>query len=465
MSDSAQNACHGRSTTVGTAITSWRATDDRIVRQLQGLSEGDHDYWTFRRRAARRDAHGLSQYPAMMVPSMQEVLVSVVAGVDGRVTRVLDPFAGSGTTLVECMRQGLDYAGQDINPLAVLFCRTKAGPLYTNGLELAAKEVLERAEADRVRRAEAEFPGIEKWFSPKAITELSCLRRAIRRIDHTWYRRVLWTGLAETVRLTSNSRTSTFKLHMRCPEELRSREVGPLETFSSIVADIGRRLRAESAALRARGYLSLNGWYRSSVVIQLGDSTMSVPPAPDGYDLLVTSPPYGDNTSTVPYGQYSYLPLNWIDLQDIDENANPDYLRSTYEIDSRSIGGLRQNAVQQVHQLLAVSPSLEKTLRRLQELPPDRAGRVAAFFRDLDRSLAVLLKELRSGAYMIWTVGNRRVGGEPVPTDEVVEELLAARGSRLVTRIARRIPSKRMATRNPVASTMRREAILLFRKE
>ena len=65
---------------------------------------------------------------------------------------------------------------------------------------------------------------------------------------------------------------------------------------------------------------------------------------------------------------------------------------------------------------------------------------------------------------MIWTVGNRRVGGELVPTDAMLQELLAAKAVHLVTKLKRRIPSKRMATRNATASTMRGEAILVFRK-
>ena len=65
---------------------------------------------------------------------------------------------------------------------------------------------------------------------------------------------------------------------------------------------------------------------------------------------------------------------------------------------------------------------------------------------------------------MIWTVGNRRVGGEAIPTDAILVELLAAKGARLVTRIERKIPSKRIATRNAITSTMRGETILVFGK-
>ena len=311
----------------------------------------------------------------MMVPAMQAVLVKAVADVDGCVSRVFDPFTGSGTTLVECMRLGLDYTGQDINPLAVLFCRTKAGPFHTRKLASVIKAVLRQTKADRGTRTEADFPRLEKWFSPEVIKDLSRIRRAIRQVDNAWCRRVLWTGLAETVRLTSNSRTSTFKLHIRSADDLDSRTVNPLQTFTTVITDINARLHGEAETLRQRGHLSTNGYYRGNITIRLGDS-VKLKPARDLHDLLVTSPPYGDNTSTVPYGQYSYLPLQWIDLHDIDENTDSRCLRTTYEIDARSLGGSKKNAVEDIAHLMDVSPSLKQTLCRLKILPADRGARV-----------------------------------------------------------------------------------------
>lgn len=439
------------------------ATDAEIVAALERLSQDDADYWAFRGRAARKQTQGLIQYPAMMVPEMQAVLIKAVVAADGGVRRVYDPFTGCGTTMVESMRLGLDFVGQDINPLAVLFCRAKAGPFHTCKLREAVEHVVKWAEADRGRRFEADFPGLRKWFGSRAITELSRIRRAIRRIDNLWCRQVLWTGLAETVRLTSNSRTSTFKLHVRNSDELGERRVRPLQTFGEVVSDIGKRLQEEASALRKEGHLSPNGHYRGKIEIRLGDSTVPAREATRN-DLVVTSPPYGDNTTTVPYGQYSFLPLQWIDLKDFAPTADASCIGSAYEIDARSLGGSRRNAVEQVTRLLDVSPSLKRTLSRLEGLPPDRKSRVAAFMRDLDASLDAVVGTLRVGGYMIWTIGNRRVGGEPVPSDQMLTELLGARGVCLVARVDRKIPSKRMANRNPTTSTMCGEAILVFRK-
>ena len=353
--------------------------------------------------------------------------------------------------------------GQDINPLAVLFCRTKCGPFHLHKLSEAVEDVLLWTGSDRGRRFEARFPRLRKWFGSKAITELSRIRRAIRRVDHTWCRRVLWTGLAETVRLTSNSRTSTFKLHVRSADDLEVRTVRPLDVFSSVVANMCERLSEEAETLREAGHLTRGGYYRGEVEIRLGDSTAGTGDRV-AHDLVVTSPPYGDNASTVPYGQYSYLPLQWIDLRDIGEEVDHDCVRSAYEIDARSLGGSRRDALEQVAEMLDVSPSLKNALERLEDLPPDRKRRVAAFFRDFDASLDAVSGALKPKGYMIWTIGNRRVGGEPVPSDRILEELLGSRDAHLVARIERKIPNKRMANRNSIAKTMSREAILVFRK-
>jgi hypothetical protein len=75
--------------------------------------------------------HPFHSYPARLHPAMARVLVEIVAGggggggARGRGRTFLDPFCGSGTTLVEARAAGLRVAGVDLNPLAVLVARAK----------------------------------------------------------------------------------------------------------------------------------------------------------------------------------------------------------------------------------------------------------------------------------------------------------------------------------------------------
>jgi hypothetical protein len=179
---------------------------------------------------------------------------------------------------------------------------------------------------------------------------------------------------------------------------------------------------------------------------------------------MITSPPYGDNTSTVPYGQHSFLPLQWIDLPDIDEKVNPDCLSTTHWIDSRSLGGDRNRAMELAEMACSDSPTLRTILGALASYPRDRRNRVAAFSRDLHGCIAPSLNRLKENAYMVWVVGNRRVGGLEVPTSAILREFLEANGAIHICTTDRNIPTKRMAVKNSTSETMRKENILIFRK-
>ncbi len=192
-------------------------SDNELRSRLEAYGEKDRDHWSFRGNATRRHAHAYFQYPAMMVPQM---IGDLLTPFRQNGAHVYDPFAGSGTVLTESMMMGLDFTGQDINPLAVLLCHAKTIPLFDTALDDAVSRVCSSAEADRSGWVESEFPNRSKWFTDSVAIALSRIQRAIRAERALWARRFLWVALAETVRLTSNSRTSTFKLHMRSKEEL-----------------------------------------------------------------------------------------------------------------------------------------------------------------------------------------------------------------------------------------------------
>lgn len=66
---------------------------------------------------------------------------------------------------------------------------------------------------------------------------------------------------------------------------------------------------------------------------------------------------------------------------------------------------------------------------------------------------------------MFWTLGERRIAGNIVPTVAIVRELLETRSARFVDVVERDIPRnrKRMALRNDSVDTMSRESVLIMR--
>lgn len=441
-------------------IISTPQTDDRLRMRLSRLTQRDEDYWSFK-DSRREHGHGLFQYPAMMVPQVARAVLREACKVHPKIDSVGDPFAGSGTILTESMFKGLAFTGTDINPLAILLCRVKAGPFFVEALDEKATDILAQIDEDSRWALEVNFPNRDKWFEKDVLISLSRIRRAIVSEGSAWARRFFWICLADTVRLTSNSRTSTFKLHIRPAEQIEQRDANPIAVFRKAVTRNLQHMKDAAERLANEGYLN-RGHYLGEVNIVLGD-TRRIEPA-GLCDIILTSPSYGDNATTVPYGQYSYLPLQWMELSDIDPHIDADTLRSTCEIDSRSLGGSKRVSAVERESLVDRSRSLKRYLERLRNQPPDRAKRVIAFFRDLDACFPAVLRSLRPGGLMAWTLGNRKVGGKRVPLDTILSELLENHNAQLLLKMRRKISSKRMAPKNSVAETMSSESILVMRK-
>jgi hypothetical protein len=396
-----------------------------------------------------------------MVPQVARAVLEQACQVHPEISRVADPFAGSGTILTESMNRGLNFCGRDINPLAVLLCRVKSGPFFVESLTEKSTKLMSRIDADASSKVDVDFVNIDKWFRSDVQIALSRIRRAILREGSLWARRFFWISLAEAIRFTSNSRTTTFKLHIRPKEEVGAPSYDAVAVFKKATERNLRHFEDQADHLKKAGYLD-NGRYHRSVDITLGDTRDTGTPGLS--DIILTSPPYGDNVTTVPYGQFSYLMLRWIDLADIDSKADIDCLQSTHEIDSESLGGSRRIKKTDSDHLLAKSSSLARYLRLLKDEPPDRTSRVTAFFRDLEACLVPILQSLRPSGLMVWTLGNRRVGDRRVPMDAILSELLAAHRASLLCKLIRRISSKRMAPKNNIANTISSESILVMRK-
>lgn len=423
------------------------------------------NYWSFDGRAERKFSHGFLQYPAMMVPGMQGEIIDMVRQILPEMRHIWDPFVGSGTTLGEAMLRGLDFTGNDINPLAILVAKTKTGPFYRNAAIQKTQDLYNRIDADLSDRLDIDFYGRDKWFTLRTSNALCRMRHAIQLEKSKWARRFFWVALAECVRLTSNSRTSTYKLHLRSKAQLDKERDNPTNVFKKILNRNLKNLISFQEQLLISGYLR-NGRYKGAIEIALKDTTV-LPGKflqPGGVDLVITSPPYGDNRTTVPYGQYSYLPLNWIDSKDIDDNFDISLLESTNALDTRSLGGSYKNYDEKQEVLSQKYKIFSHLHDSLASKSHDAKKKVTSFIYDLDSCITPITNRLQPGGVMVWTLGNRTVSSTKIPLTDIFEEMIRARGMATIKKFDRVIPSKRMPSKNNISETMKSETIIVARK-
>ena len=424
------------------------------IRQEKGK-----DYWSFEGNIQRNGVHSLISYPAMMVPSLQGHLIDIIRD-EITVNRILDPFVGSGTVLTEAMSRNIDFTGIDINPLAILACRVKSGCYFVGALEDKYVDLCYRIKKKRHTKYR-DFPGVEKWFHQQTAIELERLAQAIREETSLWARRVFWLAMGRTVRQVSNSRLSTYKLHKREPGELGQYRCAQEEFFKQCTAVIASI--EEQHAHHKNAQVIERGRYKGEIDTFIGDAKAILTPSDQLFDLVMTSPPYGDNQTTIPYGQFSYLPLHWIDLEDIDPQLDNSVIESTAAIDSKSLGGSLRHALEKAEYLADHYKTAKSLMDKLEE-KSNGLKRFATFFFDLQETIHQLSDVTAVGGCHSWTIGNRRINNQLIPMNEILIEMLEAQGLHTVATINRKIKHKKMASRNNIADTMSCETIVIAQK-
>jgi hypothetical protein len=275
----------------------------------------------------------------------------------------------------------------------------------------------------------------------------------------------MWVALAETIRRCSNSRTSTYKLHIREAEEIGRLNRTAVPIFKEVLAENVKRMRAEKERLRTLGFLS-GGKMSNSALVELGDiCKLKEGKKAANVDIVLTSPPYGDNRTTVPYGQFSYLALRWIPHEDIDARVNDQLLDTTHSLDTASLGGGYERSTQDViDQLSDLSPSFKRMYAKLKRIDIDAAKRWTAYCRDLCSSVTNIVGSVRSGGHLVWTIGQRRIRSNNTPLVKVLAELHEAHKAQFLFDLKRKIPCKRMPTHNAIGSLMQLEHVCFYRK-
>ncbi|WP_167509216.1 site-specific DNA-methyltransferase [Pseudomonas oryzihabitans] len=439
------------------------SVDSKIIKKINSLHNTDKEYWSFSRRSKRTHCHGFIKYPAMMVPEMQGELIDIFLNHQSKIKSIFDPFVGSGTTMGEAMMRGLNFQGVDINPLAILACETKSDAFYISSLKHKILELNNRLQKDTLDSIEVNFPKIEKWFIPRVQIELSKIRRAIMAEPSKWARRFFWVAFSDTVRGCCNSRSSTYKLHMKPQDEID--EVGScLEIFKNKI-QFNFELKKEQMDLLAEQGLLSGSTLLSNINLSISD-IQALPKKSEHnlHDMLITSPPYGDNSTTVPYGQFSYLPLMWIDTADLRNKVPSKLLSNASAIDRASLGGSHAKKVEGIDQLRCMSQSFSTSLDQLLKYENSGPVRLSSFIKDLNNSLDNMLFRIKPKGYLIWTLGNRHISGQKIPLNNILRELLEARGCEFLIEIDRNIPHKRMANRNSRSQTMTEEQVLIMKK-
>ena len=260
------------------------------------------------RQATRYSVHGLHEYKGKFNPQVARALLNMLGVMPGQ--RVLDPFCGSGTTLVECAHLAAVGCGADINPLAVFISNAKLQALATPAAELY--EVLQRLmgtlrQAPPSHLSADESPRrmyLQSWFDTDILDIIERVRHATETV----------AGAIAPVFLTIAS--NLLRDYSRQdPQDLRvRRRKSPLpatpflDSFRVACEQSIKRIGDAQMVLKPTAGKA-GGTFAHAMLCDATDLTSAIPQV--SFDAAITSPPYA---MALPYVDIHRLSLIWLGL-------------------------------------------------------------------------------------------------------------------------------------------------------
>ncbi|HVU03357.1 MAG TPA: hypothetical protein VHE30_16470 [Polyangiaceae bacterium] len=361
---------------------------------------------------ARTSRHGwLRLTPAYSVHFVRELLEEH----DGH-EPVLDPFCGTGTTLLACAERGIPGATVDLNPFLVWLARAKTAA-YSEAILDESRALVRRMKARAAARTGATVvPGIhkiERWWDADALG-------ALGRAAHTLRESAVGAGardlaaiafcraLIETANVSFGHQSMSFRKRTDAGAPAARRTVGDslAEAFENIEEG-------------ARDPLA-----RRELRVFQGDSR-----AVDGvvggarFGAVVTSPPYSNRMSYIrELRPYMYWLGHLVDRRDAGE------------LDWRAIGGTWGSATSRLATWKPDAarkipyPGFLRIVSSISETEPLLGSYVHRYFEDMGKHVASVSRVLVPGAKLRYVVGNSKFYDVLLPAEEIFQALFEAEG-------------------------------------
>lgn len=257
------------------------------------------------RQSTRYSAHGLHEYKGKFNPQMVRAILNILDIPMG--ARVIDPFSGSGTSLLECAHLGMRAVGTDINPLAVFIANAKLDAVRIPVAELRRElaSVLKRQKTTKpAKRADdgARRDYLLSWFDVDVFNTIEQLRTAIEKGEAACTG-PLFAIASNLLRDYSQQDPNDLRIRRRktpLPEKpfLEAFEEAAFQFFAKL-EDAQSILRKPPSGSRA---LLLDSRELRADKLGLGSAQ---------FDCALTSPPYA---TALPYIDTQRLSLVWLGL-------------------------------------------------------------------------------------------------------------------------------------------------------
>lgn len=414
--------------------------------------------------------HGFHRYVGRFPSHLIRALINSFGATSEDI--VLDPFCGSGTTLVEARMLGVKTKGIEISPLSAMMSRVKSQfpeeglPVVDLLLELDEfyadrwdaflgtksiedfnyDEILNRS-GNSVNR----FSNIERWFSKDALLGTSIMVEFI--LTKTGYiKDFLTIALSSKMRSIGNVDVDVVRAEYR---KIPRENVDVLKLIKG-------QIRKMSAGITATVDACKSTLGPASDVEIIENSVLTTEIERGSISHIITSPPYGVES-------LSYLRTHLLSFRALESILGVD----PYNFGEGIIGSeYLDDEIPDVNKFIVknISTTYESYFNKLlsvadKRLDQKRIIMMMKFFEDMYGVIERFSVWLKKNGKVAFIIGNKKIGDSIIPTDKIINEIFDSFGFELKDSIAHKLKTNNSNSQVPWQDRIiENEYVLLFQK-
>jgi len=370
--------------------------------------------WECQDSDTRYLTHNIHRYSGKFIPQIASQVISIVTKENDL---ILDPYCGSGTTLLECLLNQRRSIGLDLNPLAVLISKVKTTKVENKKLDQFLKTTKKELEPlSWVIQKDDLFGGqmnsithavqndarwsddwYKKWFNDTRKLELIAIDQYLSKIEDVKLRNIGLVALSDILRSSSNAHSSYPNVMYDSKKNV---------TMPSTPKFI-KRLEEICTSINLLEKTAIN-----FIPKVLMEDARNIPIEDNSINAVITHPPY---IASIPYAEYGVLSLRWL-------GCDPK------KIDAILTGGMRH-----------------------------KKDVVERFSKDFRKTIEECYRVLKSDGIFFMLLGNPTVDGCKIDLSQMAKEFSTSVGFKMASESYREGINRR-------ANLMGKETLLFFIK-